>query len=57
MAQAFVDGYNKAVPEKQQGANCQDCEHCLPHCPQHIRIPDQLNRITQLVEDMKKNLA
>jgi predicted aldo/keto reductase-like oxidoreductase len=57
MAQAFVDGYNKAVPEKQQGINCQDCEHCLPHCPQHIRIPDQLNRITQLVEDMKKNLA
>ena len=25
------------------------CNACLPKCPQHIRIPDQLKRISDLV--------
>jgi predicted aldo/keto reductase-like oxidoreductase len=57
MAQAFLDGYNKAVPDKQQAIHCVGCNHCVPHCPQHIKIPDQMKRITKMVEEMKKNLA
>jgi predicted aldo/keto reductase-like oxidoreductase len=50
----FLEGYNKAVPADKQASQCQSCNHCLPHCPQHIHIPDQMKRISKMVEEMKK---
>ena len=32
---------------------CIDCNACLPKCPQHIRIPDQLHMISNLVAKLK----
>ena len=32
---------------------CIDCNACLPKCPQHIRIPDQLHMISNLVAKVK----
>ena len=32
---------------------CIDCNACLPKCPQHIRIPDQLHMISDLVAKIK----
>lgn len=51
---AFLDGYNKAVPEAQQASQCQSCNNCLSHCPQRIKIPSQMKRISNMVEEMKK---
>ena len=31
---------------------CITCNACLPKCPQHIRIPDQLHMIHKLVKDL-----
>ena len=31
---------------------CVNCEACLPKCPQHIRIPDQLKMISELVASL-----
>ena len=46
--QLFIEGYRKALPEAETWARaCQDCEECLPKCPQHIRIPNQLSRIVE----------
>ena len=46
--QAFIDGYRQALPDESQWAKkCQDCEECLPKCPQQIRIPNQLGRIVE----------
>ncbi len=44
----FAEGYQKALADKGTWANqCQDCEACLPKCPQQIRIPNQLGRIVE----------
>ena len=48
----FSDGYRKALPDADQWAlSCEDCEECLPKCPQQIRIPNQMARI---VETLRK---
>ena len=33
--------------EKKRADNCQKCEECMPKCPQHISIPDELAKIHQ----------
>ncbi len=46
--QQFIEGYRKALPDAETWArSCQDCEECLPKCPQQIRIPNQMARIVQ----------
>lgn len=45
VAQMFKDGLAK----KMWATKCADCEACLPKCPQHIRIPNQLGRITEIL--------
>jgi hypothetical protein len=46
--QQFAEGYKKALPDEATWARrCQDCEECLPKCPQQIRIPNQLARIVE----------
>lgn len=30
---------------KEQGGNCQKCGECVPKCPQHINIPEELEKI------------
>jgi len=46
--QQFTDGMRKALPDAEKWArSCQDCEECLPKCPQQIRIPNQLARIVE----------
>ena len=50
--QRFAEGYSQALSERQAWAHsCQDCEECLPKCPQQIRIPNQMARI---VETLRK---
>ena len=44
----FLDGYHKRFPDEKTWAHsCQDCEACLPKCPQQIRIPNQMARIVE----------
>jgi predicted aldo/keto reductase-like oxidoreductase len=46
----FVDGLRAALPDETTWATaCQDCEECLPKCPQQIRIPNQMSRIVELM--------
>ena len=48
--QQFSDGLRKALPDIQKWArSCQDCEECLPKCPQQIRIPNQMSRIVEIL--------
>ena len=48
----FTDGYKAALPDLDDWAlSCEDCEECLPKCPQQIRIPNQMARI---VETLRK---
>ena len=52
--QQFIEGYRKALPNAETWArSCQDCEECLPKCPQQIRIPNQMSRIVQTLRVRK----
>jgi len=53
--QQFIAGYRKALPNAEAWArSCQDCEECLPKCPQQIRIPNQMGRIVQTLRVKKR---
>jgi len=53
--QQFIEGYRKALPNAETWArSCQDCEECLPKCPQQIRISNQMSRIVQTLRVKKR---
>lgn len=56
MRKRYLISYDRAVPALRQADHCINCGKCQPHCPQRIRIPNELNKISQIVEDLKRNL-
>lgn len=52
--QRWLVGYDRAVPRLRQADHCIGCNHCLPHCPQRIAIPDEMQRIDRLAEQLKQ---
>ena len=55
--QAFLVGYDRSVPKLRQADHCIGCEICISHCPQGIKIPEELNRINQYAETLKRQKA
>lgn len=51
---AFLIGYDRSVPRLRQADRCIGCDHCIPHCPQNIRIPREMQRINNFVELLKQ---
>ena len=51
---AFLVGYDRSVPKLRQADHCIGCGHCKPHCPQGIDIPKELSRISDYVEQLKR---
>ena len=47
----FVEGYKKALDPSAWASQCMDCEECLKKCPQQIRIPNQMERIVELIRE------
>ena len=52
---AFLVGYDRSVEKLRQANHCTGCNQCSPHCPQDIRIPQQLERIDKFIEQLKQN--
>ncbi len=46
--------YNKAIPTVRQADHCLGCGQCLEKCPQHIKIPTELQRIDRYIEKVKR---
>jgi predicted aldo/keto reductase-like oxidoreductase len=55
--QAFLVGYDRSVPKLRQANHCISCNHCKPHCPQRIPIPEEMQRIDKFVEQLKQKTA
>jgi len=53
---AFLIGYDRSVPRLRQADHCIGCGQCEPHCPQRIRIPREMHRISNYVEALKQNI-
>lgn len=51
---AFLVGYDRSVPRLRQANHCIGCRQCVPHCPQNINIPQEMRRIDQFVEKLKR---
>lgn len=51
---AFLVGYDRSVPRLRQADHCTACAQCVPHCPQRINIPAELQRIDSFVEKLKQ---
>ncbi|ADV43398.1 aldo/keto reductase [Bacteroides helcogenes] len=51
---AFLVGYDRSVPRLRQANHCIGCNQCAVHCPQNIKIPDELHRIDSFVEQLKQ---
>ena len=55
LRRAYLVGYDRAVPAVRQADHCIGCGQCQPHCPQNIRIPQQLQRIDRFVDLLKQD--
>ncbi len=51
----YLIGLDRAVPKMRQADHCIGCGQCEPHCPQNIRIPRELQKISEFVENLKQN--
>ncbi|MBO4671155.1 MAG: aldo/keto reductase [Bacteroidales bacterium] len=50
----FLAEYDKAVESVRQADHCISCGKCMSSCPQHIRIPRELQRIDKYIEEIKQ---
>jgi predicted aldo/keto reductase-like oxidoreductase len=51
---AYLVGYDRAVPKLRQADRCTNCGQCNEHCPQRINIPQELNKINDYLETLKR---
>ncbi len=51
---AFLIGYDRSVPRLRQASHCIGCGQCVSHCPQRIQIPQEMRRIDEFVEELKR---
>ena len=51
---AFLVGYDRTVPKLRQADHCIGCDQCVHHCPQAIKIPQELQRINSYVKQLKQ---
>ena len=51
----YLIGLDRSVPKLRQADHCIGCGQCEPHCPQNIRIPRELHKISNYVEALKQN--
>lgn len=51
----YLISLDRAVPRDRQPDHCIQCGQCEPHCPQGIKIPRDLAKIDQMIEEMKQN--
>jgi predicted aldo/keto reductase-like oxidoreductase len=50
----YLVTYDRAIPKVRQADHCIGCGQCIPKCPQQIMIPEELQRVGNFVEKLKK---
>jgi Predicted oxidoreductases of the aldo/keto reductase family len=54
---AFLVGYDRSVPKLRQANHCIGCRECVVHCPQRIKIPEEMVKIDTYTEVLKQELS
>lgn len=52
---AFLIGLDRTVPRMRQADKCVGCRECEPHCPQRIKIANEMQRIDKFVQTIKED--
>ena len=50
----FLISLDRSVPRSRQADHCIGCGQCEPHCPQNIRIPRELRKLDNMIEELKR---
>ena len=56
LKKAYLTSYDRTIDKVRQADHCIGCHKCEEHCPQSIKIPDELLRIARYVENLKQDL-
>ena len=51
----YLISLDRVVPRDRQPDHCIQCGQCEPHCPQSIRIPRELRKIDDMIEELKRS--
>jgi hypothetical protein len=53
----YLISLDRSIPRDRQPDHCIQCGRCIhqKHCPQKINIPKELERVAQLVEQLKRD--
>ena len=57
MRRKYLNSYAQKVARERQADHCIGCNTCTSHCPQHIDIPKQMQRIDKFVESLRNNVV
>ena len=50
----YLISLDRVVPRDRQPDHCIQCGQCEPHCPQNIKIPRELRKIDEMIEELKR---
>ena len=50
----YLISLDRVVPRDRQPDHCIQCGQCEPHCPQKIRIPRELRKIDEMIEELRR---
>ena len=50
----YLISLDRSVPRSRQADHCIGCGQCEPHCPQSIRIPRELSKLDNMIEELKR---
>lgn len=50
---AFLIGMDRSVPKQRQPNHCIGCGSCQSKCPQHIHIPDEMQKIDDFMNKLR----
>ncbi len=53
----YLISLDRVVPRERQPDHCIQCGQCEPHCPQNIRIVQELQKIDQFIEHLKQDVS
>ena len=51
----YLISLDRVVPRDRQPDHCIQCGQCEPHCPQSIRIPRELRKIDEIIEELRRH--
>ena len=53
----FLRRYEARIPQLRRCERCVGCGVCAPHCPQSIKIPDEMVRLDGFIENLRQSIA